>query len=121
MNKEYKNLRLLPLEEILELPERYTDNKHFQDLPQYHFERDDFTKVFSPIMDFIYDNMYCSSDDFEIKQRGDEFYIIHYPSGTIINWYKNPGRCNTCNKPLSLDDLKEFKRLLLLDFDYEEI
>lgn len=43
----------------------------------------------------------------------DEFYIIHFHSGTIINWYKHLGRTNTCNKEgFSTDDLIEFLVLL---------
>lgn len=96
-------------------------SNYFDNLPQYHFERDDFAEVFSPIIEFIWDNMYSYSDSFFITRNGDEFYIIHFPSGTMINWYKHLGRTNTCNKPLTIDDLKEFKRLLLLDFGYIEV
>ena len=43
----------------------------------------------------------------------DEFYIIHFRSGIIINWYKHLGRTNTCNKEgVSTDDLIEFLVLL---------
>lgn len=43
----------------------------------------------------------------------DEFYIIHFRSGIIINWYKHLERTNTCNKEgFSTDDLIEFLVLL---------
>ena len=70
---------------------------------------------------WLWDHMEESSDEFFITRRGDEFYIIHFPSGTIINWYKHMGRTNTCNKNLTLDDLREFKKMLLASFDYEEV
>ena len=45
----------------------------------------------------------------------DEFYIIHFRSGIIINWYKHLGRTNTCNKEgFSTDDLIEF--LVLVNY-----
>ena len=43
----------------------------------------------------------------------DEFYIIHFRIGIIINWYKQLGRTNTCNKEgFSTDDLIEFLVLI---------
>lgn len=98
-----------------------TKNPLFQPLPQYHFDRDDMCKVFDE--DFIwwlYDHVNESNDEFEISRVSDEYYIIHFSSGTIVNWYKHMGRTNTCNKPLTLDDLREFKKMLLESFGYED-
>lgn len=90
----------------------------WEDLPQYHFDRDEMREIFDAnFVDWLWDHMNEESDEFEIKQRGDEFYIIHYPSGTIINWYKHMGRTNTCNKPLTLEELKDFKERLQNDFE----
>ena len=73
-------------------------------------------------MNWFWDNIYHRTDEFLItKNCGDEFYIIHFPSGTIVNWYKHVGRTNTCNKNLTLDDLREFKKMLLESFGYEEV
>ena len=99
-----------------------TNNPLFKDLPQYHFNRNDMCEVFDT--DFIWwfwDHIGEINDEFLLTRRGDEFYIIHYASGTIVNWYKNMGRTNTCNKNLTLDDLQEFKKMLLSSFDYEEV
>lgn len=99
-----------------------TKNPLFKDLPQYHFERDDMAEVFdNDFMMWFYEHLNAPSDDFLITSNRDEFYIIHFPSGTIINWYKHVGRTNTCNKDLTLDDLREFKKMLLEDFGYEEV
>ena len=92
-----------------------------QDADEYYFDRDDMCSVFDcKFMNWLYDRVNCESYDFAIQQRGDDFYIIHYPSLTIINWYKHMGRCNACNKDLSLDDLRQFKKLLIEDFECME-
>lgn len=100
-----------------------TKNPLFVDLPQYHFERNDMCEVFdAEFMNWFWDNIYHRTDEFLITKNGvDEFYIIHFPSGTIVNWYKHVGRTNTCNKNLTLDDLREFKKMLLESFGYEEV
>lgn len=84
-------------------------------LPQYHFERSMFVTAFSSILG---SDMCKQVQDLCIETRmtpsfllindGDERYVIHLPSGTIINWYKHLGRTNTCNKPgFGLDDLRD--------------
>ena len=39
----------------------------------------------------------------------------------MINWYKHIGRTNTCNKDLSLDELKLFLLLLRKELVEEKI
>ena len=95
-------------------------NKHLKDLPQYHFDRDDFCRVFEEV--FTYDeyieiDVLCSSqtfiDAFTLFRWEDEFYILHRNSGTMINWYKHMGRTNTCNKSdFTLDDFRVFLQKL---------
>ena len=88
---------------------------------QYHFTRDEMVKIFEEIFplksqEWDWDCVwYCDFRDtnsFHVFKDGDEYYILHKPSGTMINWYKHVGRCNTCNKDLSLDELKLFLLLL---------
>lgn len=99
-----------------------TKNPLFEELPQYHFDRDDMCKVFdADFMGWFWDHLESSNDEFLITRSGDEFYVIHFSSGTIVSWYKHMGRCNTCNKNLTLDDLREFKKLLLESFGYEDV
>ena len=51
--------------------------------------------------------------------KDDEFYIIHFDSGTIINWYKHIGRTNTCNdEDFTLNDLREMLILLKEDLEW---
>ena len=98
------------------------NNPLFEYLQDYHFERDDMCEVFDvDFMDWFWDHIETRSDEFLLTRNDDEFYIIHFRSGTIISWYKHMGRANTCNKNLTLDDLREFKKLLLEDFGYEEV
>lgn len=98
-------------------------SKYLETLPQYHFDRDDFCKVFGEVFtdDEVIDiDVMCgypqNTENFLLYRWEDEFYIIHRDSGTIINWYKHLGRTNTCNKEgFTLADLKEL--LLLLKED----
>ena len=102
-------------------------SKYLETLPQYHFDRDDFCKVFGEVFtdDEIIDiDVMCgypqNTENFLLYRWEDEFYIIHRDSGTIINWYKHLGRTNTCNKEgFTLADLKEL--LLLLKEDLKEV
>ena len=95
-------------------------------LPQYHFERSVFVTAFTDILgqdlcDEVQDLCIETklTDSFLLTNDGDERYIIHLPSGTVINWYKHLGRTNTCSKPgFGLDDLREF--LLSLKDELEE-
>lgn len=97
--------------------------RRFNILPQYHFERDEFCRVFEEI--FSYDeyidiDVLCSGDkhldEFSLFRWSDEFYILHRKSGILINWYKHMGRTNTCNKPdFTLDDFRDFLKLLRED------
>lgn len=99
----------------------------YEDLPQYHFDRDDFCKVFSEVFtdDEIFDlEADCQGsvyfDNFHLFYNADEFYIIHMPSGIMINWYKHLGRTNTCNRPdFTLDDLRTFLKALKADMSGE--
>ena len=98
-----------------------TKNPLFVNLPQYHFDRGEMCEVFDvDFMNWFWDHVNEGNDEFWLPKVGDEFYIIHLPSGTIVNWYKHMGRTNTCNKNLALDDLREFKKMLLESFGYEE-
>lgn len=96
---------------------------------QYHFTRDEMTKVFEEVFPsdsktWDWDKVwYCDLDtnSFHAFRDYDEFYILHKPSGTMINWYKHVGRCNTCNKDLSLEELKLFLLLLRKELVEEKI
>lgn len=98
-------------------------------LPQYHFDRSDFCKVFEEVftLDEIIDiDVECGCQrhlgEFSLLRWEDEFYILHRSSGIMINWYKHYGRTNTCNKPdFTLDDLREFLIELRKDLVWEGV
>lgn len=103
--------------------------KHLDPLPQYHFDRSDFCKVFCEVftseqIDEI--ESLCQYDqshfgDFTLLWDEDEFYILHRDSGIMINWYKHLGRTNTCNRSdFTLDDLKSFLIDLKVDLLEDE-
>lgn len=101
-------------------------SRFLETLPQYHFERDNFTAVFKKVfstdqINEIEEKCTCNdqTDYFAFLRFEDEFYIVHKDSGTIINWYKHLGRTNTCNKPgFELTDLEEFLELIKKDLDW---
>lgn len=98
-------------------------------LPQYHFDRDDFRKVFREF--FTPDQIteievecQCNShyDEFSLFYNDNEFYILHRDSGIMINYYKHLGRTNTCNRPdFTLDDLRVFLKALKEELLLEEV
>lgn len=98
-----------------------------QSLPQYHFERsmfvNAFNDVFGPetceeIQDMCIEGKRTAN--FILDYNDGEYYVIHLPSGTTINWYKHLGRTNTCSKPgFGLDDLREMLLSLKEELDSE--
>lgn len=96
----------------------------------YHFTRDEMSKVFEEVFslnsqawdwDEVWNCDFRDTNSFHAFKYDDEFYILHKPSGTMINWYKHMGRTNTCNKDLSLDELKLFLLLLRKELVEEKI
>ena len=100
-------------------------------LPQYHFDRADFTKVWEEVLgDISLDvidlcNEHTITSSFELWcDEFEEYYIEYLPTGVTINWYKGShlGRTNTCTDPnFTLDDLRKFltqlKEELLMEAD----
>lgn len=88
------------------------------ELPQYHFDRADFVRVWeevlgedsSDVLDLCSYNSHTAN--FELwHDDQDEWYIKYIPTGVIINWYKGMhlGRTNTCTDPnFTLDDFRVF-------------
>ena len=97
---------------------------------QYHFTRDEMRKVFNEVFplnsqawdwDCVWFCDFRDTNSFHAFRDYDEYYILHKPSGTMINWYKHMGRTNTCNKDLSLDELRLFLLLLRKELVEEKI
>ena len=119
----------------LEFNSRYTvkqELRQLNDLPQYHFIRDEMTKIFEEVFpldseewdwDPVWMCEFGDTSSFHCFKDADteEYYILHKYSGTMINWYKHMGRTNTCNKNLSLDELKLFLLLLRKELVEEKI
>ena len=111
---------------LKEVEDKYNKLK---DLPQYHFDRDEFCKVFHEFFtdDDVYNiEAFCQEteylDSFILMYDEDEFYILHKNSGIMINWYKHLGRTNTCNREdFTLDDLRVFLKALKEDLTYERV
>jgi hypothetical protein len=88
------------------------------ELKQYHFNREDFTKVWNEVFENrSLDVIDCCIDhtttsNFELWcDEFEEYYIKYIPTGVMINWYKSAhlGRTNTCTDPnFTLDDFRIF-------------
>ena len=96
-----------------------------KELKQYHFDRDCFVSVFEEIFANRCFDLECAcqehraTDDFLLYFKDDEFYILHFESGTVINWYKHIGRTNTCNdENFTLNDLRQMLILLKEDLEW---
>lgn len=85
-------------------------------MKHYYFDRDEFIKTVKSAIDIetLYDatmdyGEFNQSENFVWFKDSDEYYVLHKPSGMMINWYKHLGRTNSCNQEgKTLDDLKEF-------------
>ena len=106
------------LDHLFHIKHRY---RNLEDLHQYHFNREEMTNIFNEIFpidsekwdwDSVWMCEFPDTSSFHAFRDDDEFYILHKQSGTMINWYKHMGRTNTCNKDLSLEELKLFLLLL---------
>lgn len=96
-------------------------NKKLNDLEQYHFDRGSFVYSFYHLFteeQVTQIEVFCESQnifeyDFAFFKDEDEYYILHKPSGIMINWYKHLGRTNTCNREdFTIEDLDDFLLLL---------
>lgn len=86
---------------------------NLEELPQYPLTRDEFKELFAEISELLYYENSFDGENFKYWRNEDEFYILHYPSGTILNWYKHLGRTNTCNKALTREEYKEFATMFI--------
>lgn len=93
---------------------------NFEDMEQYHFEREEFCNVFSRVFTddeyrVLFDLITCGykSYRFILTRHEDDFYILDTETGLLITWYKHLGRINmTNNKTLTLSELEsEFIKL----------
>ena len=87
----------------------------FETLPQYALDRDDFEKIYGNISEALMNESWYETSDFKGWYNDDEWYILHKPSGTLINWYKHCGRTNTCNKVLTIKQHEQFAKMILED------
>lgn len=86
----------------------------FDNMEQYHFEREDFCNVFNEVFtseqyNKLFDLLTSgySSYKFILTRYDDDFYVLDTETGLLITWYKHLGRINMTNdKTLTLDELK---------------
>lgn len=106
-------------------------NNPFQDMPQYPINREAFRDIFRKIDDYACDGLLpYEGPDFKFWHYDDDVYILHKPSGTLVNWYKlgHTGRANTCNKALTVAEYNKLAHMLIAelkeygeeDYDWED-
>lgn len=103
----------------------FTNTAKLQDMPQYHLGREVLCNVvretigYDVLMDAFCYGTFNQSDEFAWFTNDDEFYIVHLPSGMMINWYKHLGRTNTCSQvDRTLEDYYEFFKRFKMDLEY---
>lgn len=87
--------------------------ENLKQMKQYPIERDLFCEMFRPAWRKLKEDwdVYIDTDSFRYWYHDDNHYLVHLKSGTLINWYKNLGRCLECNKDLSLEEYKYLSTL----------
>lgn len=80
---------------------------------QYPITRDEFIRIFSKIDEIIYEIYDYEDFDIKIWHYEDDIYILEKDTGILVNWYKHLGRCNTCNKELSIREYEQFAERVL--------
>lgn len=101
----------------------------FDNMEQYHFEREDFCNVFDEVFtseqyNKLFDILTSgyNSYKFILTRYDDDFYILDTETGLLITWYKHLGRINMANdKNLTLDELKIELTKLKIDLINEGI
>lgn len=71
-------------------------------------DRDLFIKLFNNIDTFLIDYYDFENEKIKIWLWEEEYFILEKETGILVSWYKHLGRCNKCNKNMSLEDLKNF-------------
>lgn len=99
--------------------------KRLNDMRQYHLDRNVFCQIVGDIIGFpALNDAFCyqscvHGDEFTWFRVEDEFYILHRDSGMMVNWYKNPGRTNTCSQShRTEEDYYEFFEKFKVDLAY---
>ena len=89
--------------------------KVFQDMKQYPIDRREFERIFMPLaLVTHYESLWSAETDcFKYWYMDDEHYFLHKDSGTLITYYKHVGRCNTCNKKLTIEEYECFVECFL--------
>lgn len=112
----------------LELKEKYDKllesvnlKSPFEMLPQYALSRDDFINIYGNVSEVLMNENPYETSNFKGWYNDDEWYILHKSSGTMINWYKHCGRTNTCNKILTIEQHKEFAKMILEDMKENDV
>lgn len=78
--------------------------EYLLDMHSYHIDRDVMNNIvkdtigYENLLDLFIYGEFNQTNSFAWFRDGDEFYIIHKPSGMMINWYKHLGRTNTCSQ-----------------------
>ena len=101
-----------------------SDKPIYPEMEEYAIERNIFVNIFENVISLlinIFDIIGELSYETEIFKawvdKDEEVYMLHKPSGLLINYYKlyHLGRTNTCNMDISLDYYRKFANMLKQD------
>lgn len=76
-------------------------------------DRDEFIRIFLDIYEILMDIYDFENDKIKIWNWEDETFILEKDTGIVVNWYKHLGRCNVCNKELTIENYEEFAERIL--------
>ena len=79
----------------------------------YQIERDEFIRIFEELDKILIDIYEFENEKIKIWKWEDEYFILEKDTGIIVNWYKHLGRCNTCNKKLTIENYETFGERIL--------
>lgn len=76
-------------------------------------EREEFIRIFYEIDKILIEIYDFENEKIKIWQWEEEYFILEKDTGIIVSWYKHLGRCNVCNKDLTIENYEEFAKRIL--------
>ena len=76
-------------------------------------EREEFIRIFYEIDKILIEIYDFENEKIKIWQWEEEYFILEKDTGIIVSWYKHLGRCNVCNKDLTIGNYEEFAKRIL--------
>lgn len=84
-------------------------------------DRDIFIRIFKKIDNYedVTENGF-ENEGCKIWSWEEETYILEKSTGIIVSWYKHLGRCNWCNRDLTIGQYEMFSQRILVYLEEDE-